>query len=448
MISKAVQTGKTKEFLTLFFPVLLIAFTSSLYLMVEKLLFGAFSTVAMEAAVAVAYIAQIFQLSTVAIAMMSQVFIGQQYGEKNWKDMGPCLWQYIWFSILSICIVVPAGLIYGTAYLKGMPFEEIATPYLFWILLINFLYPLGTALSCFYIAQGKTRLVLFSSISAQVLKVGLAYLIIPALAQISPLWGLYGGVISTFLAQSLFVLVLFGVFLRDKYAKLYDSRNFGFRLKLFLSCVHPGLLRASNRILNTLCWTSITHMIITKTEAHLLVFSIGGVIFLFLPFLSDAICQAQTVIVSRLVGAKNFSALLGALRPGFICSTVCIGIFGIPLLLFPGITLEVLFPKISLDPEMIRPVFAGLWASFAFFTWLYVPLGYILAFKDMLFSAFMGVFGWFNGFLYMYLMIEQFGIGPKYFWLALSLMHGSNVLMYYFRAKWLCSRALRLLPQA
>lgn len=438
------KTGKKKEFLTLFFPVLIIAFSSSLYLIVEKILFGVFSTLAMEAAVSVAYIGQIFQLSTVAIAMMAQVFIGQQYGEKKWKAMGPCVWQYIWFSLLSTVIVFPIGAVYGTAYLKGMPFQELATPYLNWVLLTNFLYPLGTALCCFYIAQGKTRLVLFSSISAQAMKVVLGYLLIPTFANINPLWGLYGGVLSTILAQSLFVLVLFGVFINAKHAKLCDSRRWMFRLKLFWSCVNPGLLRATNRILNTLCWTTITHMMITKTEIHLLVFSIGGVIFLFLPFLSDAICQVQTVIVSRLVGAKQYANLLGAFRIGFVCTSICIGIFGIPLLLFPETTFEILFPKISLELQQIRPVFIGIWASFAFSTLLFVPLGYILAFKDMFFSAFMGIFAWFNGYLYMYMMIEKIAIDPKYFWIVLSVMHGSNFLLYFYRAKWLCARAFRL----
>lgn len=443
MTDQAGKMGKFREFLFLFFPVLLVAFSSSLYLIVEKILLGISSVLAMQAAVAVAYIGQIFQLSTVAIAMMSQVFIGQRYGEQNWKAMGPCVWQYIWFSIFSTCIVFPIGSFYGSIYLKGTAFQEIATPYLYSVLLINFLYPLGTALSCFYIAQGKTALVVVSSISSQLLKVSLAYLLIPTLAQKNPLWGLYGGVVSTFLAQALFVLALFFVFINAKYAERCDSRNCRFRLRLFWSCIHPGLLRGSNKILNTLCWASIAHLMVSKTQTHAIVFSIGGVLFLFLPFLGDAICQAQTVIVSRLVGAKSFFSLFEAWGPGFICSTICIAIFGIPLLLFPELTFEKLFPKISIDLEYIPPIFAGIWVSFAFFTWTYVPLGYILAFKDMLFSAFMGVFGWFNGYLYMYFMVEKIEVNPKYFWIVLSLMQGTNALIYFFRAKKLCTRVAR-----
>lgn len=436
------MSGKNKSFLTLFFPILLIAFSGCFYLMVEKALLGNFSTFAMEAALSVAYIGQIFQLSTVAIVMMCQVFIGQQYGERNWKAMGPHVWQFIWFAILSTFVVYPVGITYGALYLKGMPFEQIAFSYLHFILLINFLHPLGIALSCFYIAQGKTYLVFFSSITAQLVKLLLAYLLIPKLVQINPLWGLYGGGVSTFLAQSLFVLVLFFGFMKSKNADLCDSRNFLFRPKLFWKCVKPGLLRGLNRILGTICWASIAHLMSVKTEMHLLVFSIGGVVFLFLPFLSDAICQAQTVIVSRLIGERNYAGLLEAFRPALICASVSIFLCSFPMVLFPEKTFAILFPNIHLDAHVIRLVSLGLWIDFAFFTLAYIPIGYILAFKDMVFSAGMGLFQWINGFLFMYILIEKIDIASEWFWIGLGFMFVSNALIYFCRSRSLCYRAL------
>lgn len=443
MTSDDAQAGKSKSFLSLFFPVLMITFSTSIYLMVEKLLLGFSSPSAMEAAVAVASVAQIFQLGAVAIAMMVQVFIGEKCGEKNYKATGPCLWQFIWFSLLSTVLIVPIGILYGSKYLKGMPFEGIAKPYLRLILSINFLYPLGTALSCFFIAQAKTRLVFLSTIGSQILKVTLAYFTIPALAVKNPLWGLYGGALTTLLAQGSFCAVLLWAFLHPERAKIYNSHDWKLRPRLFWQSVHPGALRATNKILSGLCGASISYLMNSKTETHIAAFSIGAVIFSFLPFLSDAVCQTQTVIVSQLVGAKKYFDLFKALKPGFFWTSCAIAFFAIPFLLFPQFTFEHLFPKISLPPQMVRTIFFGLWLSFAFFTLLYVPLGHILAFKDMYFSAFMGCFGWLNGFLLMYYFLNIAHISPQYFWLALSIMHGSNFLIYFLRALWLCRRATK-----
>lgn len=443
MTSDATRAGKNRSFLSLFFPVLAMTFSTSIYLMVEKLLLGFSSRSAMEAAVAVASIVQVFQLGTVAIAMMAQVFIGERCGEQNYRATGPCLWQFIWFSLLSTILVTPIGILYGYKYLKGMPFEGLAKPYLCFVLLINFLYPLGIALSCFFIAQAKTRLVLFSTIGSQILKVTLAYFTIPSLTTKNPLWGLYGGAITTFLAQGTFCSILLWAFLHPRRAKIYNSHDWKFRPRLFWQSIYPGTLRAINKILNGLCWASISYLMITKTETHIAAFSVGAVIFSFLPFLSDAVCQTQTVIISRLVGAKKYFDLIKALKPGTLWTSLALALFTIPFLLFPQFTFEYLFPTILLNPQMVRTIFWGLWFSFAFFTLACVPLGYILAFKDMYFSAFMGCFGWLNGFLLMYYFMNIANIAPQYFWLALSIMHGSNFIIYFLRALWLCHKATK-----
>jgi Na+-driven multidrug efflux pump len=435
-------TGRISEFSRLFFPVLLITFSTSIYLLVEKLILGRVSVVAMEAAVTVAYVCQIFQISSIALAMMAQVFIAKQHGAHDLKSMGPGIWQFIWFSLLSTLITVPVGMVYGNYYLNGMSVKEIALPYLTFLLFINFLYPLGAALSCFYIGQGKTLLVLFSTIASQLVKIALAYALIPSWGSQSPTLGLLGAAISTFVAQASFCLALFWVFTHRKHAEKYQSRTWRFQPKLFWENIHPGLLRAINRILNVTCWTSIAHLMALKGEMYLLNLSIGGAIFLFLPFLSDATCQTQTVIVSRILGAKQYFQLWGAFRLGTLWSLAFIALVSIPLLVFPLPIYQYLFPNIHLEPAMVRQVFLGLWTSFVFYALVFVPIGYILAFKDMYFSLFMGAFNWVNGYLLMYIAIEKVGISAEYFWLVLSLMHGTTLILYTLRARMLCSRVL------
>jgi len=107
-------------------------------------------------------ICRIFQVSCTLLAMMAQVFVGRLYGAQDWKAIGPTVWQFIWFSLLSMIVTVPASLIYGKYYLQGTSFEALATPYFHFIIGINFLYPLGAALSCFYLGRGKTKMVVFA----------------------------------------------------------------------------------------------------------------------------------------------------------------------------------------------------------------------------------------------------------------------------------------------
>jgi Na+-driven multidrug efflux pump len=322
-----------------------------------------------------------------------------------------------------------------------MPNKESLMPYYHFLISINFLYPLATTFISFYLGQGKTHLVLFSTISFQLLKIVLAYFLIFGSGWI-PSLGLMGGAISTFIAQSGLCLLLFVVFLRSKQAEIYKSWSWRFKPKLFWHCIYPGLLRAIGAILIYLCWASIARLMSIRGGNYNLILSIGSTLFIFLPFLCDAICQAQTSVASQILGAQNQHLLGKAIRSGFFLALLTVVAFCIPLVIFPTFTFHYLFPKIVMDDAMISNLFLGVWASFSLYTFSYVPISIILAYKDTKFCLFMGFFNWVDGYLVMYIAIEIVNIAADQFWLVLSLMYVIINLFYCCRMKWLQSKTL------
>lgn len=278
------RTGRLGELLALFFSVLLMSFSTYLLLLIEKLFLARISKEVMEVAVNAAYVAQIFQAPCVALAMMAQVYVGRWIGAQNYKSVGPGIWQFIWFSILSMCIVFPIGWICSDLYFRDTALSGVGVPYARFLMAINFLYPLGAALSCFYLGQGKTLLIVIATISSQLVKLLFAYLLIFGWGGWIPSLGLTGGVLSTLIAQGGFCLFLLITFLSKKNRNLFDSHRWLLQLKLFWHCIQPGLLRAANRILNFICWVFIARLASGKSSDYLLSLSIGGTLFLFLPF--------------------------------------------------------------------------------------------------------------------------------------------------------------------
>lgn len=424
-----ITKGGIRDFLSLFFPALLMSFSSYFALFVEKIFLGRFSTEAMEISISANYACMIFQAPCTALSMMAQVFIGRWYGAQEQQKIGPGIWQFIWFSLLSMFIVVPLGILYGKWYFHGTPIEQNGLPYFYSLLVINFLFPLGITLASFYLGQRKTKLILFASVIFQTIKVILAYLLI-----FSGL-GLMGGVISTGIAQGAYCIFLLSCFMAPKNSHMYQSRNWHFNPKLFWECIRPGFMRAINRVLNFGSWAAISYIMTAKGGDYLLYLSIGGALFIFLPFLSDAICLSQTTIVSQIVGAKQYPSLKSAFRSGLTLVSLMIAITSIPLLACPIPVFHFLFPKIVLDPSVVRTLFLGVWLSFVCFVSGSVPIGYILAFKDMKFSMGMGVFNWMNGFLLIYLTIKVFEAKAISFWFILSLMHLTTAILYWMRMK-------------
>lgn len=445
-----IQKGELKDMVLLFFFISLITFSNCLFLFVEKLLLASFSTEAMEAAVNAAYVCQIFQAPCVALVLMAQVFVGRYRGSQDLTAIGPAIWQFIWFSILSMIITVPLSLLYGEFYFASTSVEKIVFPYFYFLVSINFLYPLGAALSCFYVGQGKTRLVLFATLGSQIVKLILAYLLIFGWENWIPAWGLLGGALSTAIAQGCFCLLLLTIFLKGKNSSIFNTNGWRFQPKLFWSCVQPGLLRASNRILSFTSWAAIAHLMSAKGGDYILILSIGGTLFIFLPFIGDALCQAVTTTVAQILGSGRNDYLKKAFISGTFLSLIMIGLLCIPLILFPIEIFHHLFPKVDLNEKIIRHIFGGVWLSFAFYTWGFVPISYILAFKDMNFSFFVGAFNWINGFLLMYIAIQLWGIESYNFWTVLSIMHATTALLYLYRTHQLIkqnSQSKKLEPQ-
>ena len=424
-----ITAGGIRDFFALFFPALLMSFSSYFAIFIEKILLGRYSTEALQIAVSTNYACMIFQAPCKALAMMSQVFVGRWYGANERLKIGSGIWQFIWFSLLSMFVMVPLGMLYGKFYFHGTPIEQCGLPYFYSLLFINFLFPLGITLSSFYLGQRKTKLILLASFVCQTIKVVLAYFLI-----FNGL-GLMGGLISTAISQGAFCVFLLSCFMNTKNNALYQSRNWSFKPKLFWECIRHGFMRSITCILNFGSWSAISYVMTAKGGDYLLYLSIGGALFIFLPFLSDAICLSQTTIVSQIVGAKKYLSLKSAFRSGLTLVSLMIAITSIPLLACPIPVFHFLFPKIVLDPSVVRTLFLGVWLSFVCFVSGSVPIGYILAFKDMKFSMSMGVFNWINGFLLIYVTIQIFQVKAIAFWFILSLMHLTTAILYWMRMK-------------
>lgn len=435
-----VSTARFSELLKLFLPLLIMSFSNYIFLFLEQLLLARYSTLAMEAALCTAYVCQIFQLPCIVLAMMAQVSVGQWLGEKNFKMIGPGIWQFIWFSFLSLLITIPISIFYEKFHFENNELKEIATPYFYFLMWINFLYPLSTVLSCFYLGQGKAKLIFVGSLLSQFLKLILAYVLIFGLPGFIPSFGLMGGAISTFLAKGSFCFLLFYFFLRKKEAEVFNSWDWTLKPFLFFESIRPGISRALNRILTMTCWKKIAFLMTAQGDFHLLSLSIGGTLFLCFPFIGEAVCQAQTTIVSNLLGAKNYHLLSKSFSGCSLLVIFFIILLSIPLVIFPLETFYLLFSNIEIEDEAIRKIFFGIWVSFSFFTYGFVPISYILAFKDTTFSLFMGVFNWINGYGLMYAAIIIFNMPAEQFWLVLALMHSSNAIFYLIRMQWLKSK--------
>lgn len=428
-----------KEYLILFFPIALMTFSTNLFPAIEKIFLANLSKEDMEASLSAFYAVQIFQLTSVSLTMMAQVFVGRWYGEKQWEKIGPGTWQFIWFSLFFFIISLPLGYFYGKFYFKGTLIEGIVFPYYHSLLGMSFLFPLGGTLTCFFLGQGRTGFIFIVTLICHLIKLPIGYAFIFGWSWI-PRLGLMGGALSIFITQLCFCLILLAVFLNQKNHQLYCTRKWNFQKSLFWECIQPGILRATNRMLSMGNWGAITYFISQGGEKNLLVLSVGGTLGLMVGFIADAICLAQISLVSQLLGSKNYHSLYRAFFPGTILAIAGTLLVSINLLIFPSWTFEQLFPSIMIQSSVIKLISLGVWLSSALCMFSFLPVSYILAFKDTSFSVLMGGLNWFTGFLFIYTFMTIFHFSVDYFWVLFAFFHASTGIAYYLRTKWLIAK--------
>ncbi len=99
--------GSLRELLALAASLTLILASNGLMGFVDRILLAQHSLESLQICVAAASLTTVFQMFCVRIAHVSQIFIGQYKGANRPELIGPCVWQSIWFSFLSMIVTLP-----------------------------------------------------------------------------------------------------------------------------------------------------------------------------------------------------------------------------------------------------------------------------------------------------------------------------------------------------
>ncbi len=145
-------------------------------------------------------------------------------------------------------------------------------------------------------------------------------------------------------------------------------------------------------------------------------------------------------VVSQIIGSKNFKNLYPAFLPGTVLAIIAVLSLSINLLIFPDWTFHALFPTVNLESNVIKTILTGVWFCSTFYIFSYLPVSYILAFKDTTFTLFMGLMNWITGYCFIYIFMELYNFPPQYFWLLLSFLYISMAVFYFLRTRWLIGK--------
>jgi MATE family multidrug resistance protein len=404
----------------------------------DRLILARYSLEALEGCVSALYLSQLFQLPCVRVASIAQVFVGQYRGSKELNKIGPCIWQMIWFSILSMCITWPLSVPIGSLFFQNTAVQENGTLYFQCLMALNFLFPLGAALSSFYLGQGQMKMILFASLASHIVNILLDFLLIFGIDGLFSPLGTLGAAIATGISQSLFCSILFYNFLNTKNRQLYSTPNFHFDLSSFWKCLQIGLPRAGTKIILFTAWVAITHIMIRKGGNYLAILAFGGSLTLFFSCLNEGLSQALITIGAYIVGAKRYKLMWKLARSACLFLSFWTLLIAIPCLLFPD-NLIALFFKEPPSSTLLHELRLSCYWLLVFFLahgLNLISLGLLTSYGDTLFQLLFGIaLTWMPSFLPVYFAIELYDAPPDRLWLIMAGACLTSALTYFLRLK-------------
>jgi len=423
-----------KDLLALFFPILIVLLGSSAVGAFERICLARFSLDALNSSVESVSALRFFQVSCITFANMAQVLIGQYIGSKEPEKAGGCAWQMIWLSILSMVLIIPLSQMTGPLFFKGIEHSQTAFNYFNILIGGNFFFPLGAALSAFFLAQGKRWTVVWAALGAYGINVLLDLVLIFGLPTVLQPIGACGAAWSTLASKVAFCVILFLCFMSRFNREYYSTHrwrvSFASLFRLIRIC---GPLSAG-KAFALLIWTATAYLMIAKGGDHLSILSIGSTLTLFCSFVSDSLFQTLGVVMARYLGSQNYTQLLRCLWRGIFFSLFVTGGLAIPFLLFPDYTISFF----SLSPEMAANPFIKLTVICVWF-WIFFNglnaalLSYLIAAQDTFYYMVIMSLTWLTSWLPIYFCLYRLELSPDTFWLILIFDQLIVTLLYAYR---------------
>lgn len=369
MSSSVFKSFGTLATLRVVFPLMLVALSSNLMLFFGRIVLARYDIHAMNAAASTILVCNIFQIAGLSITAMAEVFVGQNNGAQNYKQVPIAVWQMIWFSFLLLVIFIPIAA-WGGNYLLADKFKHLGLSYFKITMAAGFLVPLLGALASFFVGTGKSISLIISAIIANLANAYLNIVLVFGVNNFIPPLGAKGSAIATAVALFLQVGFLFTIFLGSHNHRIYNTARATLDMRQMFECLKLGIPNAVSRMIEIAGWATIVAYLSTVQDDYVTVQTICHSLIIMFMFTVEGLSKGVTALVSNAIGQGTPSAIKRIVFSAtniLVCILVALWVV---LWYAPELSiLKMMNEAQFINPDLIRYVILalkGLWIYFAF----------------------------------------------------------------------------------
>jgi len=425
------------------FPLMISTLAFLLMIFVDRMFLSHYSLEALNASVNAGTWAWAFMCGVGMLTAMSEVFVSQYNGAKKYHLIGKPVWQMVWIAFLSYLFFIPLSIWGGDILYYGSPYEHLEKTYFQILSLFAPCYALNTALSGFFVGRGKTRILIWLAIGANILNIGLDWMLIFGVEGLIAPMGVKGAAIATSMGYIFEVLVLWYIFLKRENRDKYQTHLYHLDRKEFTKCFRIGFPQAIFTTLEIVGFAIFYRMMTTLGEMHITISGVCQSILILLSFFFDGLSKGVAAVAGNFIGARKFDKIKQVLRSGVLLQLA----FSTAVLLFFLFDLKFiftsLFPSITegRSPEEFARLYKSLtlclYATYFYITFegiRWVLSGILTAAGDTYFLLLAGTLSvWLFLLVPIYFIVVKPGLSVEIAWSLTAIYSGLSCIVYWIR---------------
>lgn len=434
---------------TVSWPLIVGLLSGSLMMFADRVFLANYDLAALNASANAGMAFFSMYIMPIVIAGMSEVFVGRLHGEGQNEGIGRYVWQMIWFSLMTIPFFSWGGRILAPLFAYGSANANLEWDYFITSCDFGVFWIISSALMGFYVGLGRSSVVMLATFMANLLNVGLDYLLIFGVGPFPEL-GVTGAAIATGIA-AIFQTCFFAVgFLSKSSHRTYKTRNYAFEFALFYECIRIGVPAGLGRFMEVIAHTIFFRLVSYSGELQLTIVALVQSVYILISFSSEGLCKAVTAICSNLIGAKKLKLIGKVIRSGMLQHTLVSSAFACFLYFGVDDVVSMFIPDadhaLLNDPSFIHATWFALFWMGVFF-WLdglsWTIIGHLMAAGDTKFLLYAAiVMNWFAVVFPVAIGITYFDWGAKEAWMVVafaSVFFLVTVVWRYFSNRWMFS---------
>lgn len=305
MITNEIQSASLRQLWKLSYPLMISFLSLFAMVFVDRIFLSFYSTAALNAATSAGTFSWSLILGFSTLAGLSEVFVAQYNGAKQYHLLGQPIWQMIWFSLLSSIFFIPAGYFLAEPLYGSFNLTNYELQYFRYTMFLSPAPVLLAALSAFFIGQGKTGIIKWLGLIGNVVNIFFDWILIFGIPGLIPSMGVKGACLATFIGISVQIGILLYLFLSKENQNHFGTKNWKFDFQSFYLCIKVGMPPAVFAFIELFGWSIFYSMMTKVSETHILVSSICQSILLLFVFFGLGLEKGAAVIAGNLLGAKK-----------------------------------------------------------------------------------------------------------------------------------------------